>query len=286
MSYAIEFVESSIKKAGTPQRRAAYIAAHAVLEAIDHEHNPLNISTKKLKQILIVAAQEHGWYAQDMGALRVPMPKDVPIGMKCCRKCREIKPADEFNATPTPERIKRYGWKPDTTQKVRSHLCTPCRKAHQQAQSRKAARRSKTRTLESLNLSKQFLEDNPDFIKRLAAYQKLANNLNTHKARIRAAFTNARKRLELPDVGVVYEYQFASDELRRFYESKKALVNAALDRLEIKFGETSPLPVAWGMLLTEEEQRGLAELHAEAALSVPSKRLPSLWQTDNVKPKE
>jgi len=127
MSVAYEIVMTSLRQKGSDQRKAAYIAVRQALELIQHEHDPDTIPTSKLKQLLIAAAQEHEWFALDMKKVRAnapPMPKvwDLPEGMRCCRKCREIKPKDDFKADPSPAKARRYGWSEDTTQKVLSHL--------------------------------------------------------------------------------------------------------------------------------------------------------------------
>ena len=100
--------------------------------------------------------------------------------------------------------------------------------------------------------------------------------LKVHAARIRAAYSNVKRTFDTPE-GVYHEYQFRTDELRQFYESKKVLVSAAMDRLDAKLGEAAPLPDTWGMLLTRDEQTELANLHAQAMLSSTANRKPVLW---------
>lgn len=284
MSVAYEIVMTSLRQKGSDQRKAAYIAVRQALELIQHEHDPDTIPTSKLKQLLIAAANEHEWFALDMKKVRAnapPMPKvwDLPEGMRCCRKCREIKPKDDFKADPSPAKARRYGWSEDTTQKVLSHLCTPCRKANQQKTARKQARRGVKDKFSEVEL-----RANPALAKRVSQYQKLTNQLDAHTSRVRAAFANAKTEIKDPD-GTYHEYQFATDYLRQFYESKRVLLAAAKRRLEDKLGDTAPLPDTWGMLLTKEEQLELADLHDQAVTSSPSRRVPSLWSTE-VKKKE
>lgn len=278
LSVAYDIVMASLRQRGSAQRKAAYVAVRQALELIEHDHAPDTISTAKLKQLLIASAQEHGWYALDMKQIRAsapPMPKvwDLPEGMRCCRKCREIKHKDEFMADPSPAKARRYGWNEGTTQKVLSHLCTPCRKANQQKTARKLARRGVRDKFSEVEL-----RANPALAKRVNQYQKLANQLDAHTSRVRAAFANAKVELHIPEK--VIEYQFATDYLRQFYESKRVLLAAAKKRLEDKLGEAEPLPDTWGMLLTKEEQLELADLHDQAVTSIPSRRAPSLWSTE------
>lgn len=292
MSVAYDIVMASLRQRGSAQRKAAYVAVRQALELIEHEHGPEFVSTAKLKQLLIAAAHEHEWFALDMKKVRAsapPMPKvwDLPEGMRCCRKCRETKPKDEFLTDPSPAKARRYGWSEDTTQKVLSHLCTPCRKANQQKTARKLARRGVKDVFDEP--SEEELRANPALAermkehrrlanKRVSQYQKLANQLDAHTSRVRAAFANAKVELHIPEK--VIEYQFATDYLRQFYESKRVLLAAAKRRLEDKLGDTAPLPDTWGMLLTKEEQLELADLHDQAVTSIPSRRAPSLWSTE------
>lgn len=279
MTTAFALLIKSRRQTGSPQRKASYIAVIHALEHIQHEHDPASISTAKLKELLIAAAQEHGWYAQDMKAVRASAGSlpFAPPGSKACRKCREVKPTEDFLASVSAARARSYGWSEDTTQKRVSHLCTPCRKANQQAQARKNARSSVKNTFHP-----EILRDNPELAARVSKYQTLVNQLRTQADRTRAAFSNARKKLETTD-GVFYEYQFKTDELRQFYESKRVLVSAAQKRLDTLFGEAAPLPGAWGMLLTRDEQLELANLHSEAVISCPSNRIPSLWKDESKK---
>ncbi len=281
MSYAIDQMAQALRMRGTPQRKATYVAVVRALEAVQHEHDPDYISVKKLKAMLIAAAHEHGWYAQDMKTLaqRKPPLPEAPEGMKACRKCREIKPRDEFKAKPTPAKARKYGWKEDTGQLTLSHLCATCRKNNQQAKSRIGIRSGVKRKFDP-----EVLRNNPELARRVAQYQKLENQIRTHYARVRAAFASAKVAILDPE-GTFYEYQFKTDALRQFYECKKALVMAAGNRLRDRFGEAAPLPDAWGMLLTREEQVELSNLHDEAVLSSTSKRKPSLW-TIEVKDKD
>lgn len=297
LNVAYDIVMMSLRQKGSAQRKAAYVAVRQALELIEHEHGPEFISTAKFKQLLIAAAHEHEWYALDMKQVRAsapPMPRtyELPEGMRCCRKCRETKPKDEFLTDPSPAKARRYGWSEDTTQKVLGHLCTPCRKANQQKEARKLARRAvkdvfAEPTEEELRAK---LQANPALAERMrerhrlankhvSQYQKLSNQIEKHTARVRAAFANAKTEIKDPD-GSYYEYQFATDYLRQFYESKRVLLAAAKRRLDDKLGEAAPLPDTWGMLLTKEEQLELADLHEQAVISIPSRRAPSLWSTE------
>lgn len=269
--WAIDMCSHALKQRGTEPRKATYLDVLRALEAIDHLHEPQYIQTKKLKAMLVAAAQEHGWYMKDPATLPRPKAPFAPPGTKWCRKCQEIKAIDEFMTTPTPAKARIYGWKEDTTIKVVGHLCRECRKAKQQRDARKLLRRSSKGKMSELAR-----RVNPAEAKRHDTYAKLMGELKTHASRVRAAFSNVKTPIELPE-GTVYEYQFKTDELRQFYESKKALVSAARDRLEDMMGEAAPLPDTWGMLLTRDEQTELASLHAQAILSSTSNRKPVLW---------
>jgi hypothetical protein len=270
--WAIDMCNHALKQRGTEPRKATYLAVLRALEAIDHMHEPQYMPTKKLKSMLIAAAQEHGWYMKDPATLPKPKaPEGVSPDMKWCRKCHEVKPVDDFKTAPTPAKARTYGWKEDTTILVVGHLCRPCRKANQQKDARKILRRSGKGKMSELAR-----RANPAEAKRHDTYAKLMGELKAHAARVRAAYSNVKTPIYLPE-GTVHEYQFRTDELRQFYESKKVLVTAAMDRLDAKLGETAPLPDTWGMLLTRDEQTELANLHAAAIQSSPSNRKPVLW---------
>lgn len=279
---AIEMFKKYAKSGTSVPRRMAYTSAVDVLEDVQHIHDPGTISTRKLKQILIAAAQEHGWYPLDRAKIKQLPDPHVPEGMKYCRKCKEAHPKASFMSVPSAAKARSYGWKEDTAQKIVSHLCSSCRKANQQRRARVERKKNVLRH----QFTDLQLRENPELARRVDRYHSLHAQLETHAARTRAAFANVRKVLHFPE-GDAYEYQFKTEELRRFYESKKVLVKAAIARLESLFGEAEPLPDTWGMLLTREEQAELANLHSEAILSSPSAtRMPSLWKVENRKPKE
>ena len=259
-------------------RRKAYDAVVKALEQAEHEHGIETVTSKKLKQLLIAAAQEHGWYATNKKALAQPPDPYVPAGFKYCRKCREIKEKDDFLAPVSPAKARMYGWSENTTQKHLHHLCSVCRHALN-----KKKAQSKRYTLIH-RFSDLQLRTTPGLADRVKRYQTLHAHIKTHMARVRAAFSNVKVELVFPD-GKVTDYQFRTDALRQFYESKKVLLKAAKDRLEQRMGEAAPLPDTWGMLLTREEQVELADLHEQAVMSTTDKRKPVLW-TLKVREKE
>jgi len=259
-------------------RRMAYDAVVKALEDAEHQHGIETISSVKLKQLLVAAAQEHEWYPINRKRLAQAPDPVVPVGFKYCRKCKQVKEKDSFMAPATPAKAKLYGWKEDTTQKYLHNLCAPCR--HANARKKKGSARYKLRH----KLSELQLRTNPALNKRVIRYQSLHAHLAAHATKVRAAYSNVKVTFETPE-GTYHEYQFRTDELRQFYESKKVLVNAARDRLEDLMGETAPLPDTWGMLLTRDEQVELSNLHAAAVQSSPANRKPVLW-TLTLKDKE
>lgn len=251
-------------------RRRAYDAVVKALEQAEHEHGIDTVTSKKLKQLLIAAAQEHGWYPADRKKMAQPPDPHVPTGFKYCRKCKQIKRKDYFLAPVSPAKARAYGWREATTQKHLHHLCANCR----HARTKKTTERTKYTLIHKF--SDIELRDKPELADRVTKYKNLHAHIATHAARVRAAFSNVRVELDLPD-GKVIEYQFKTDALRQFYESKKVLLKAARDRLEQRMGETAPLPDTWGMLLTRDEQVELADLHEQAVTSTTDKRKPVLW---------
>ena len=266
----VEMFRKNSRTGTNPARRKAYEACIEALRQAEHDHGIETVGTPKLRQLLIAAAQEHEWYAIDRKQLKQPRDPYAPAGFKYCRKCKEIKEVDLFKAAPSPAKAKVYGWKEDTTQKHLSHLCAPCR--------HKKTKESTARTRYSLKhkFSDLQIRTTPGLATRITRYKSLHTHIAAHAARVRAAFSGAKTTLYLPE-GNVHEYQFPTDAIRQFYESKRVYLNAARDRLEQKMGEAVPLPDTWGMLLTQDEQAELADLHSAACLSSTAARKPVLW---------
>lgn len=269
---AIEIFKKQSKSGTSVPRRMTYTAAVQALEDIQHLHDPNSISTAKLKQLLIAAAQEHEWYPLDRSQIKQKPDPLVPDGMKYCRKCKEVYPKDSFVALVSAAKAAHYGWPQDTNRTHLAHLCKQCRSGQQKEKARKQSKRDVLRH----KFTDAQLRENPELAKRVHQYHKLHSHLRIHAARVRAAFNNVKRVLHFPE-GDAYEYQFATEEMRRFYESKRVLVKAARDRLEDMFGEAVPLPDTWGMLLTREEQVELANLHSEAVLVSNAANKPALW---------
>lgn len=266
---AITMFEKEMLNGKNFSRRKAYEAAAQALKDAEHEHGVEKVSTEKLKALLIAAAREHEWYPVDRKKLGQKPDPDVPVGFKYCRKCRQVKEVEDFKALPSPAKARSYGWREDTTQKITHHLCAPCRQAN-----------TKKRSAGRYRVKHRFTELQfrtiPGLKTKAQRYQLLHAHIAAHMARVRAAFNHAKQTLHLPE-GTVTEYQFSTDQVRQFYESKRVFLQAARNRLEDKFGDAAPLPATWGELLTKEEQMELADLHERAVISIPSKRLPVLW---------
>ena len=269
IALAINIFEKEITTGKNYARRKAYDAAARALKAAEHEHGIESVSSVKMKALLIAAAQEHEWYAIDRMKLRQPPDPDTPPGFKYCRKCKETKEIDGFKTSPSPAKARRYGWKEDTTQKIVHHLCAPCRHAYVKKQN--SGRYKIKHRFTDLQL-----REIPGLKTKAERYKLLHAHIAAHMARVRAAFSHAKVVLHLPE-GTVTEYQFSTDYLRQFYESKRVYLNAARDRLEARVGEAAPLPATWGMLLTNEEQEELAGLHERAVASSMAPNKPILW---------
>lgn len=265
---ALAIFEKEIRNGKNFARRKAYEAAAQALKSAEHTHGIEVVSAAKMKQLLIAAAQEHGWYPIDRKKLGQPPDPIAPPGFKHCRKCKETKEIDEFKTAPSPAKARRYGWKENTTQKITHHLCAPCRYAH--AKKQKTSRYKIKHRFTGLQL-----RTIPGLAAKVDKYQLLHAHIAAHMARVRAAFSGVKVELHVPEK--IIEYQFATDQLRQFYESKRVYLNAARDRLEKRMGEDGPLPATWAMLLTKEEQEELAELHERAVTSSLAPNKPVLW---------
>ena len=271
IALAIDIFEKESTNGTNIARRKAYESAAQALKDAEHDHGVESVSSAKMKQLLTAAAQEHEWYAIDRKKQKLTQPRDpfAPPGSKYCRKCKQIKEIGDFKTAPSAAKARSYGWKEDTTQKVVHHLCTPCRHAHVKKQN--SGRYKIKHRFTGLQLRTV-----PGLKTKAERYKLIHAHITEHMARVRAAFSGVKTTLHLPE-GTVTEYQFATDYLRQFYESKKVLLAAARERLEARMGETAPLPATWGMLLTEEEQAELADLHAQAVASSLAPNKPVLW---------
>lgn len=265
----IEMFRKNSREGKNLARRKAYEACIEALKQAEHDHGIETVSTPKLKQLLIAAAQEHEWYQIDRKKYKQAPDPFTPPGFKFCRKCRETKPKDDFLTPVPPTKAKVYGWNEDTNQKYMGHLCTPCRHAY-------ARKKSKARYKILHRFSDLQLRTTPGLATRVKQYQHLHAHIAAHSTRVRAAFSGVKVSLDTPD-GTYYEYQFKTDELRQFYESKRVYLNAARNRLEAMMGEAAPLPDTWGMLLTRDEQAELADLHDRACTSSMAPNKPALW---------
>lgn len=268
ISLAIDIFEKESTNGTNVARRKAYESAAQALKDAEHEHGVESVSSAKMKQLLTAAAQEHGWHPIDRKKLKQPRDPFAPPGFKYCRKCKQIKEIDGFKTSPSPAKARRYGWKEDTTQKVVHHLCTPCRHAHVKKQN--SGRYKIKHRFTGLQLRTV-----PGLKTKAERYKLLHAHITAHMARVRAAFSGVKVELHVPEK--IIEYQFATDYLRQFYESKRVYLNAARERLEARMGEAAPLPATWGMLLTEEEQAELADLHERAVASSLAPNKPTLW---------
>lgn len=259
VTQAVEFLTDMAAQGGSKPRQAALKAAAMALEEISERLDKPHFTGDQMKKVLIAAAHDHGWWERK----RVAMPDmTAPPGMKVCFKCAQTKAIEEFRTTPTPAKARLYGWKPGTAIKMVGPLCSTCRKAKADDAGRKRQRRYSRKKLESLS---------PEAAVEFKKYHRLKLDIADHMARVRAAFNNVKH-----VVADATEYQFESEEVRRFYEMKRTLLLEARDRLEQKFSNAKPLPNTWGMLLTKAEQDDLSEQHLEATM-FKTRNVPSLW---------
>lgn len=267
VTQAVEFLDGMAAQGGSKARQAACRAAARALEQISDERDRAHFTGDQMKQVLIAAAQDHGWWERK----KREMPDlTAPEGMKVCFRCTQTKPIKEFEVSPSAAKAKAYGWKPDTTQKIVGPLCPSCRKAKADANGRKRQRR----------LSRKKLEGPPETATIFKTYQKLKLEITEHMNRVRAAFHNARAVIRDPfgDGTDLVEYQFRDADTKEFYTMKRALLLDARDRLEQKMADAAPLPATWGMLLTPAEQTNLASLHNYVCSGRPPGQVPALWK--------
>lgn len=273
---AVEMLEDMAKQGGSPARQAALRATAQALSEISEAKDKPYFTGSQIKKVLIAAAQEHEWWARKP---RVLPDLTAPEGMKVCFKCGKTKEIDDFKTTPSPAKARTYGWKADTTQKVVSPLCTSCRKAKAKQTTRKRQRRISRQRIDKFSSPEQAV---------LKQYHKLKLEIADHMARVRAAFSNVKAVIKDPfgDGSDLTEYQFKDDDTRNFYQTKRAMLLEARDRLEQRLSDAAPLPDAWGMLLTNYEQITLDNLHKIASVGRRDNHIPALWKLSERKKKE
>lgn len=271
---AAELMDGFAKQGGSEPRRKAYIRAMHLIREADHADIGSNeITGSRMKELLIQAAHEVGWW--DKSARRTfTKPPPVPSGQKVCYVCKEAKPVLDFLITPTAAQAKRYGWKPDTKKKVPTHVCGTCRKKRADAQRLKRGKRApQLRTLLKEAVT-------PEQAVRLQDYERVLAQINKHKSRVNSAIYQVRVVLPAVDSitgeeSMFTDYQFRDEDTRRFYFMKRDLLDIARHRLSQMLGETAPIPAKWGMLLTKEEQQELAFLHDDVFGG--QKKVHQLW---------
>lgn len=271
---AVFLMDGFAKQGGSDPRRKSYIRAmQLVREADSDDMDSTAITGAALKQILIQAAREVGWW--DVSKDRTfTTPPPAAAGEKTCYVCKGAKPVEEFMVAPNPAQIKRYGWKPDTQKKVLNPVCSTCRKARADADRNRQRRRApQLRAL--LNQVAT-----PEQAERMQDYERVLAQIRKHQNRVNAAIYQARKALPAVDAdtgeeSTIYEYQFRDENTKNFYFLKRDLLDIAQHRLDALLGETKPIPAKWGMLLTKEEERRLAFLHDDAFAGL--NRVHQLW---------
>lgn len=266
--YAIDFLKHSATQGGSKARQESFKATARALEELSERFDKPHFTGNQIKKLLIAAAHDHGWWQRKKR--EVPNLKAPEPGMKVCFRCTQAKPMVEFMTRPTPARARSYGWKEDTTQKVVGQLCSVCRKAKADEQGRKRQRRNTRRLQQSLS---------PEAAKVFKQYHTLRSEIARHMARVAAARQNAKNVISDPfgDGSDLVEYNYASPDMKEFYETKRLLLLDARDRLEQLFADGKPLPNRWGMLLSHAEQNNLASLHGYACAGHGARRLPTLW---------
>lgn len=271
---AVDLMDGSAKQGGSDARRNAYIRAmHLIREADANDIGSASIAGVEMKRLLVQAAREVGWWDKSKQQTFTKLPP-ASAGEKVCYVCKEAKPLLHFLTTPTAAQAKRYGWKPDTTQKVPTPVCAECRKKRREA---KRMRKSK-RAPQLRSLLKE--ATTPEQAARLQDYERVLAQITKHKSRVKSAIYQVRVVLPAVDSitgeeSEIVEYQFKDERTRRFYFMKRDMLDIAQHRLVQMLGETAPIPARWGMLLTKEEQQELAFLHDDVFSG--QKKVHQLW---------
>ena len=266
---AADMMRTLAKQGGTAARQRAYLLTADRIEQRDHDDmTGTEITGAEIKRMLTDAARDAEWWLNTDAKFHKPAP--APEGHKTCFVCAQAKPKAEFMATPTVAQAKRYGWRPDTTQKLPTHVCADCRRKRADNAAKK---RKRTAPRKDANIT------DPRMQERMHQYAKVKTQIVTHLNRVNSAIGQALKTIEgIDDMGepiTVREYQFTSEERKDFFMHKRDMLLIARDRLDGMLGEDTPIPARWGMLLSKPEQDQLTQMH-EQAFAQTAKQ-PQLW---------
>ena len=103
-----------------------YYLTLATLDKAWEKHGFDDLSTKKLKELLIAAARQVGWHkAHETPRYKHPVQPEDP-NLRTCTSCHQTKPLSQFTRRPSASRAKAYGWKPDTAITLGHKKCNYC----------------------------------------------------------------------------------------------------------------------------------------------------------------
>ena len=104
----------------------AYTDTLAALNTAWQKHGFDDLSTEKLKNLLIAAAKDLDWYHTNHAPdFRKPERPADPM-LKTCPTCKQTKPKSHFTRVPSPKRAQQYGWREDTRIQTPHEKCNYC----------------------------------------------------------------------------------------------------------------------------------------------------------------
>jgi len=104
----------------------AYTKTLETLNAAWQKHGFDDLTTEKLKSILIAVAKDLDWHHENHAPdFRKPAQPDDP-NLKTCPTCKQTKPKSQFTRLPSPKKAKQYGWREDTRIKTPHEQCNYC----------------------------------------------------------------------------------------------------------------------------------------------------------------
>lgn len=110
----------------TGECQKAYQLALETLRKAWEKHGFERVTSKKLKTLLIAAAQTVGWYGPPPREKvpQVQQPDDPTL--RTCISCKQTKPKELFTRRASEAKARCYGWREDTEIKVLHRTCNVC----------------------------------------------------------------------------------------------------------------------------------------------------------------
>lgn len=218
----------------------AWIRVRNMLYELADEYSKHELTPKQFKDLLVLAAQQVGWYQAPSGRKGFTAIVEGKPELRRCSKCKKEKPLPDFRTQASEKRKATYNWGRDgkATANLRTYihaLCTSCRaerKRKPKAQKGTVRGKALRKTMEVVAKLSQ------NFIKRMEKSRNIDD----------------------------YEWVCA-DERYYFHKMRLAAINQARDALnKLEVSADQPVPDKWQMLLPQDVRHRLFARFEETVL--------------------